>query len=155
MIVSYVVEMDDGAGGVFEEIGWGPTTLGQAVEVIDLLPGREYKARVQAVNAMGAGKFSVAGTVQTGWPAPSVAPVFAAVREDHECEDVEEEEEDEPVSLRGKSQQHQEDDDADVWCGVTNRGEMFALAWSQEPDFVRTRSSSCWPVCSPTSGEFN
>lgn len=155
MIVSYVVEMDDGAGGAFEEIGWGPTTLGQAVEVIDLLPGREYKARVQAVNAMGAGKFSVAGTVQTGWPAPSVAPVFAAVREDHECEDVDEEEEDEPVSLRGKSQQHQEDDDADVWCGVTNRGEMFALAWSQEPDFVRTRSSSCWPVCSPTSGEFN
>jgi hypothetical protein len=54
-IVSYVVEMDDGAGGPFEEIsfGWGKaTTLTRAVEVVDLLPGREYKARVQAANAM-------------------------------------------------------------------------------------------------------
>ena len=33
----YVVEMDDGAGGPFEEIGWGETTLNCAVEVVDLL----------------------------------------------------------------------------------------------------------------------
>ena len=29
--------MDDGAGGPFEEIGWGETTLNCAVEVVDLL----------------------------------------------------------------------------------------------------------------------
>ena len=100
-IVGYVVEMDDGAGGAFEEIGWGPTTLSQAVEVIDLLPGREYKARVQAANAMGVGKFSGAGKVKTGWPAPSVAPVFAAIREDHEREDAEVEQEEEYEHQRG------------------------------------------------------
>jgi hypothetical protein len=139
-IVSYVVEMDDGAGGAFEEIGWGPTTLSRAVEVIDLLPGREYKARVQAVNAMGVGKFSGAGKVKTGWPAPSVAPVFAVIREDHEREDAEVEQEEEYEHQRGanKSQHQEEDKDDDAWCGVANGEETFALAWMQEPDFVRS-----------------
>lgn len=139
-ILSYVVEMDDGAGGRFEEIGWGPTTLSQAVEVIDLLPGREYKARVQAVNAMGVGKFSAAGKVKTGWPAPCVAPVFAAIREDHEREDAEEQEENhEHQSSRGDKNE----DEVDGWCGVANGGEAFALAWTQEPDFVRASLPPC------------
>ena len=139
-IVGYVVEMDDGAGGPFEEIGWGATTLNRAVEVVDLLPGREYKARVQAANAMGLGKFSGVGRVKTGWPAPAVAPVFAAVRDDRERKDAEEEEDAEEEAPRG-GKTPQDDEEHDAWCGVANGGEAFALAWTQEPDFVSSRSS--------------
>ena len=124
-IVGYVVEMDDGAGGPFEEISWGASSLALVVEVVDLLPGREYKARVQAANVMGLGKFSSAGKVKTGWPAPAVAPVFAAVRDDRERADAEEEE----------AQSPRADEEDEAWCGVDNGGEAFALAWAQEPDF--------------------
>ena len=41
-ITSYVVEMDDGTGGAWEEVAWGESTLERRLEVIDLLPGRTY-----------------------------------------------------------------------------------------------------------------
>ena len=96
------------------------------------MPGREYKARVQAANVMGPGKFSSAGKVKTGWPAPAVGPVFAAVRDDRERADAEEEEEQSP---RAGAKRGQDEGEEEAWCGVANGGEAFALAWAQAPDF--------------------
>ena len=66
-LVGYVVQMDDGCGGGWEEVAWGPMSLAEplCVEVVDLLPGMLYKARIQAVNACGASKFSEPAKART------------------------------------------------------------------------------------------
>ena len=79
----------DGCGGGWEEVAWGPLSLAAplCVEVIDLLPGMLYRARVQAVNACGASRFSDPAKKRTRIPPPALAPTFGPVGDADDADD--------------------------------------------------------------------
>eukprot|EP01047_Picozoa_sp_COSAG01_P045773 COSAG01_NODE_4243_length_5211_cov_7.043232_2_plen_403_part_00 len=132
-VLGYHVEMMDdgdddgggrggGGGGAWEEVGWGPLTLQRSLEVLDLLPGRCYRARVQARNERGVGRFSERATLRTCWPAPA-PPSWGAVRDDLVEEEEEEEGEEEEEEEGGSS--------ASRYCGLV--GDVAGLGAGLKP----------------------
>lgn len=85
------------------------------------LTANRYRARVQAQNERGAGKFSPVGQCRTRWPPPT-APHFATLRED----------------LQDTADDTADDSSDGGWCGVVAVGESaFAiqLSWAGAEDF--------------------
>lgn len=84
-IISYGLEVDDGAGGSFNEIVGGspttdPYTLNSKVVTTAIASGATYRARYRAYNVHGWGEYSPIGTITAAsMPAATSEPTLSIV----------------------------------------------------------------------------
>lgn len=84
-ILSYALEVDDGAGGNFNEIVGGspstdPYTLNSKVVTTAIVSGAAYRARYRAYNVHGWGEYSPIGTITAAsTPAAASEPTLSIV----------------------------------------------------------------------------
>lgn len=87
-ILSYALEVDDGAGGSFNEIVGGspstePYTLNSRVVTTAIVSGAAYRARYRAYNVHGWGDYSPVGTITAASaPAATAEPTLSIVGTD-------------------------------------------------------------------------